>query len=58
MYELDEGVLHKQQNEFDTWLNMQLVWLSAEASEAAPPTPVVEKFEAVEVGLLFPLFHG
>ena len=34
MYELDEGVLHKQQNEFDTWLNMQLVRLSAEPSEA------------------------
>ena len=47
-----EGVLHKQQNEFDTWLNMQLFWLSAEASEAEPPTP------DVEVGLLFPLYHG
>jgi hypothetical protein len=34
MYEV-EGVLHKQQNEFDTWLNMQLVRLSAEPSEHA-----------------------
>jgi len=39
---LYEGVLHKQQNEFDTWLNMQLVRLSPEPSEHAE----------AEVGLL------